>query len=115
MHSGPFVRKKPRELLKLYNLGTAYGRRPSEIVGIDDEWAAYQFDAACLVVGRKVENALAENSAKIKKDRKPRALIIQQALGEEPTFGKIKGPVKTVKLKPGESIIDAIDRATENR
>ena len=26
-------------------------------MGIEDEWAAYQFDAACLVVGRAVENA----------------------------------------------------------
>jgi hypothetical protein len=28
--------------------------RPSEVVGIDDEWAAYQFDQAVMFVGRYI-------------------------------------------------------------
>lgn len=32
-------------------MATTYHRRPSEIVGIADAWAAYQFDAAVLLAG----------------------------------------------------------------
>ena len=53
--------KDRRSLLTLHSLGAAYGRRPSELAGIADEWAAYQFDAACLTLGRKVETALLKN------------------------------------------------------
>jgi len=30
----------------MHLVAKTYGRRPSEIVGIRDEWAAYQFDVA---------------------------------------------------------------------
>lgn len=30
-------------------MAKTYGQRPSELVGIRDEWAAYQFDAAVLL------------------------------------------------------------------
>ena len=33
---------------------------PSEIIGIDDEWAAYQFDTAVITVGTAIENASQE-------------------------------------------------------
>lgn len=45
-------------LFRLHSLGTAYGQRPSELAGIADEWAAHQFDAACLSLGRLVEQAV---------------------------------------------------------
>jgi hypothetical protein len=32
-------------------MATMYHKRPSEILGIADAWAAYQFDAAVLLVG----------------------------------------------------------------
>lgn len=35
----------------LHLIATTYHRRPSEIVGIADAWAAYQFDAAVMLVG----------------------------------------------------------------
>jgi len=35
-------------MILLHLIAKTYGRRPSEIVGIADEWAAYQFDAAVL-------------------------------------------------------------------
>lgn len=44
----------------LHALATATHQRPSDIVGIDDRWAAYQFDAATCLVGTTVENALQE-------------------------------------------------------
>ena len=39
------------ETLVLHLMATTYHRRPSEIVGIADAWAAYQFDAAVLLAG----------------------------------------------------------------
>lgn len=71
-------------MLKLHNLAEAYGHRPSQIIGIPDEWAAYQFDSACLVVGRIVERALNENATKKESQRLPREEVIRQALGEPP-------------------------------
>lgn len=39
-------------MLTLYLMATTYRQRPSEIVGIaDDDWTAYQFDAAVMAVG----------------------------------------------------------------
>lgn len=35
----------------LHLIAKEYGKRPSEIVGIADEWAAYDFDAAVLAIG----------------------------------------------------------------
>ena len=37
-----------------------YHRRPSEVVGIDDPWAAYQFDMAVAQFGAWVEGKLNE-------------------------------------------------------
>ena len=36
-------------MLTLHHVAKMYHRRPSEIAGIRDEWAAYQFDAAVLI------------------------------------------------------------------
>ena len=36
-------------------MGKVYGKRPSEIAGIGNSWAAYQFDSAVLVVGVDAE------------------------------------------------------------
>ena len=33
----------------LHLMAKTYSQRPSAFVGIDDEWAAYQFDAAVLM------------------------------------------------------------------
>jgi hypothetical protein len=35
----------------LHLMATTYHKRPSEILGIADVWAAYQFDAAVLLLG----------------------------------------------------------------
>lgn len=42
----------------------AYSTRPSLVVGIDDEWLAYQFDIAVFSWGRHVNNKLAEHDDK---------------------------------------------------
>jgi hypothetical protein len=48
-------------------LSKTTGTRPSEIVGIDDEWAAYQFDQAVIFVGRYVHSKTNE----LDRDGKP--------------------------------------------
>lgn len=45
-------------LWELHCLATAYGQRPSGILRISDEWAAYQLDVATLLVGREFEVAI---------------------------------------------------------
>lgn len=40
----------------MHLLATSYHWRPSEILGIDDEWAAYQFDVAVHTVGQREVN-----------------------------------------------------------
>lgn len=72
-----------KSLLTLHRLAEAYGRRPSEIAGIGDEWAAFQFDAAALAIGRRVENALGENAGKKKEKRRPAADIVAEIMGEK--------------------------------
>jgi hypothetical protein len=36
-------------MLVLHRIAKEYGKRPSEIVNIGDEWAAYQLDVAVLL------------------------------------------------------------------
>lgn len=40
----------------MHILATAYHTRPSEILGISDEWAAYQLDVAAYNVGQREVN-----------------------------------------------------------
>lgn len=39
---------------------TKTGQRPSELIGVEDEWAAYQFDSAVVLVGTAIEGAAQE-------------------------------------------------------
>lgn len=59
----PFCRE-PSNLWMLHNLGTAYGCRPSMILGIGDDWLAYQLDLAALTTGREVEEAISNPKKK---------------------------------------------------
>ena len=51
---------RPMELWKLHLLASEYHQRPSGILGVQDEWAAYELDMACMVLARHVERALAD-------------------------------------------------------
>lgn len=69
----PFCRE-PGNLWLLHNLGTAYGCRPAEILGIiDDDWLAFQIDLAALTTGRAVEEAVSHPKRK---------RTVEQALAE---------------------------------
>jgi hypothetical protein len=53
----PFA-KELRNLLRLHNQAEAYGRLPSEILGIESPWGAWQVNEITLMVGRRVEKNL---------------------------------------------------------
>ena len=40
-----------------------YSQRPSSILGVDDEWAAYQLDLAAMALARRVEDGLAHHKS----------------------------------------------------
>ena len=44
----------------MYLTAVKTATRPSSIVGIDEEWIAYQFDNAVILVGNAIENASQE-------------------------------------------------------
>lgn len=44
----------------LYNKAKTYSKLPSQILRLEDEWTAYQFDNAVNYLGITVENALLE-------------------------------------------------------
>ena len=67
------------EIWNLSLIATEYRKRPSEIVGIDDEWAAYQLDQATRFVGTFIHNKLDE----LDKDGKPIYTSVQQILGTD--------------------------------
>jgi hypothetical protein len=67
----PFCRDLD-QVRKLHLLSKTYGRRPSEIVGVTDAWAAYQFDCAVMLVGLHTEAEGIKESRKSNSDIKPR-------------------------------------------
>ena len=52
--------KRRNNLLALHLIGSTYGIRPSQMVGVYDEWAAYQLDLACLTAWSKEQKAQPE-------------------------------------------------------
>jgi hypothetical protein len=59
MRSRPFVRNKDA-LHTLDLLAQRYNTRPSAILNLTDEWAAYQLDLCALYVGAKDETERAQ-------------------------------------------------------
>jgi len=49
-----------RLLLSLHSQAEAYGSRPSEILGLETDWGAWQLNEITLMVGRRVEKNLNE-------------------------------------------------------
>lgn len=86
----------------LYSLGGQFGYRPSAVIELDDEWAAYQFDLAVLQFGRAVE-------ARVSKGERvedllapdPSAAVAGSAPRAEPGFrslqGRVTGKVRSIK------------------
>jgi hypothetical protein len=73
-------------LLRLYNLATAYGNKPSDLFHLETEIGRWALDEACLKIGRRVENNVNngkepfegfshQSSASGKKFRSAKALV----------------------------------------
>lgn len=52
----PNFLKDRKEVSLLYATAKAFGQRPSDIIGIRNRWAAYDFDVAVLATGIEIEN-----------------------------------------------------------
>ena len=70
-------------LWALHNVASAYGCRPSEILGVEDPWAAYELDLACLVAGREVERLTMPAEGELGVASSPRSsqLSVEEVLG----------------------------------
>ena len=55
-------------MLTLHLVAKTYHRRPSEIVGIADEWAAYQFDTAVLLTALEDSDGAAADDGPVSFD-----------------------------------------------
>ena len=56
---------------RLYQTAKATSQRPSNLVGLEDRWAALQFDNAVTLVGMAIDNA-AQELVKVGPEDKPR-------------------------------------------
>jgi hypothetical protein len=72
-------------------LAKEYHSRPSAIVGIEDDWAAYQFDMACLQFARHVDKEL---------DKKRSISAILSETSPQTRYADIRqlGPIRTMKI-----------------
>lgn len=75
----------------MHHLAEAYGKRPSEIIGLKTPWGAYQFDEVCLVAGRIAEN----NAMQGKPSLGSRIMQGYQSVKE-----KLGKRIKKVRIKP---------------
>ena len=78
----------------LHSLSATYHLRPSEVIGVDDPWAAYQFDMAVAQFGAVVEGKLNERDKK----GKP-VTTLARLLGDEAAATQEYAPVSAVGLR----------------
>ena len=71
-----------------------YHQRPSEVVGIDDTWAAYQFDMAVAQFGAWVEGKLNERDTKGKPVNS-----LAKLLGDEAAQVQEYAPISAMGLR----------------
>ena len=75
---------------------TAYHERPSQILRVNDEWAAYQFDMAVLMFGRYVESKTADGKT-------PLAALLDDTVKPYRSVRQTRGiKVRKVKKLPWE-------------
>jgi len=78
----------------LHSLSVTYHRRPSEVIRVDDPWAAYQFDMAVAQFGAWVEGKLNERD----KAGKPKHSLAK-LLGDEAAQVQEYAPVTAAGLR----------------
>jgi hypothetical protein len=88
-----------RALWELHNLAAAYGQRPSAILEIENSWAAYELDLACLTFGRWVENRLAERDRRGRPVHRLEALLADERESGSPDPDRFRNALGLVKRK----------------
>lgn len=78
----------------LHSLSVTYRQRPSEVIGVDDPWAAYQFDLAVAQFGAWVEGKLDERDKKGKPTH-----TLASLLGDEAARAREYAPVSAEGLR----------------
>lgn len=69
-----------------------YGQRPSQILHVADEWAAWQLDLAVLTLGRWIDGKMAERTKQGKPVHRLAALLgIRDPAVEAEQFRSLKG------------------------
>ena len=76
----------------LHSMGEAYGARPSEILGMETPWGAWQVDQATLIVGRQVEKEIIDGKAVGSSANQPKTEEFRDPRG--------LAKVKKIKLNP---------------
>ena len=77
-----------------------YSLRPSAVLGVDDPWAAYQFDMAVGQFGAWVEGKLSERDKAGKPKHTLAGLLAEKATGGERQYASVAGlATRTVRVK----------------
>ena len=77
------------QVWNLHSLSVTYSQRPSAVVGVDDPWAAYQFDMAVGQFGAWVENRLAERDKAGKPKHTLEGLLADDGVGGGQAFRSV--------------------------
>lgn len=98
----------------LYSKAKLFSRLPSELLRLDDEWMAYQFDNAVATFGIAVENALMEreNRGTDKQPKWDAKYTLSQLLDDSfrlPAPAKVEKPqgLKGLMGMPGVKVLKA--------
>lgn len=81
MRSSPFVANNRDQLELLHHVGSAYGQRPSSLIGIQDPLAALNFDVYVRVVGNRAEERAYQ-------ERPSASTAVNKAKPKQPSGGK---------------------------
>ncbi len=84
----------------LHSLSATYSLRPSAVLGVDDPWAAYQFDMAVGQFGAWVEGKLSERDKAGKPKHTLAGLLAEQATGGDRQYRQVSAEgLRTVRVK----------------
>lgn len=87
-------------MFRLYELVKATNQRPSRILNVVDEWAAYQFDQAVVVLGQQIDSLLAQRDPKTREPRWQLQDLLEGDLEELRTNAE-RSALDTLKAIPG--------------
>jgi hypothetical protein len=77
-------------------MSKSYGRLPSELLRIEDEWAAWQFDRAVWYAGIKHEVSAANNP--VTGSMSKSQLLKEQIATGQARFGSLAGKARKMKV-----------------